>query len=650
MALEPSGVAVEAENPELASMRRRFWISAVLTLPLLLMMGWDLFNQHAMRSRLMQFAQFCLATPVVLWGGWPFFERGWKSVVTSTRQNWNFNMFTLIALGTGISYLASVVALLRPGLMALYFEPAAVITTLVLLGQVLELKARSETGKALRSLLELTPKMARLVGAAREHDIPVEQVRPGDNLRVRPGEKIPVDGIVVQGNSLIDESALTGEPLPVEKVPGDRVSAGTVNGNGSFVMRAERVGSETLLNQIVRMVGEAQRTHAPLQRLADRVSAWFVPLVLAVAALTFAAWLLFGPGPRMEHALVNAVAVLIIACPCALGLATPMAIVAGTGRGAKAGVLVRNAEALEALHRADVLVVDKTGTLTEGKPVLERVLPAPGFDESRTLQLAASLEAQSEHPLADALVRAAQARGLRLRPVDKFESIPGMGVRGIVEGHVVTAGNASMLQAANVPTASLEASISNSPEAQAHSIVLLAVDGQPAAAFLFKDRIKSTTRAAVRVLHEDGMRIAIATGDNPDRAAAIAREMGIAEVRAGLLPDQKAEYVAQLKKAGHWVAMAGDGINDAPALAAAQVGIAMATGTDIAVETAGITLLNGDLRGVVRALRLSRATVRNIRQNLFFAFVYNLLGVPIAGGVLYPFFGVLLSPFLQAQP
>ena len=646
MALEPRGVSREAENPELADMNRRFWIAAVLTMPLLLMMLVALFwpdGHHLMESRRAGWVQFALATPVVWWCGWPFLERGWMSIRSSTWREWNLNMFTLIALGVLVAYGASVAALFGTGLLQFYFEPAAVITTLVLLGQVLELRARSKTGNALRSLLALAPNTARRVQNGQEQDVPLDEVKAGDVLRVRPGEKVPVDGMVTQGRSAVDESSLTGEPIPVEKGEGARLSAGTVNGSGSLLMKAEHVGSETLLNRIVQMVSEAQRTRAPIQGLADRVSAWFVPAVILTATITFAIWWTVGPEPRGQHALVNAVAVLIIACPCALGLATPMAIVAGTGRGAREGVLVRSAEALELLAQVDTVVVDKTGTLTEGKPKLTEMRMLGGFDENEVLRAAATLEAASEHPLAAAVVAAAKERGLPFTAADNFESAAGLGVRGVVDGRVVVAGNTGMMKMANVDVETFREG-----DASALPSILIAMNGRAAAALYFADPIKASTPEAIRLLREEGVRLCMATGDNEQTANRVAKELGIDDVRAGLLPGGKADAVRDLEQKRRKVAMAGDGVNDAPALAAASVGIAMGTGTDVAMESAGITLVNGDLRGVVRALRLSRATVKNIRQNLFFAFVYNLAGVPIAAGLLYPFFGILLSPMLAS--
>jgi Cu+-exporting ATPase len=653
MALEPRTVSMEEENPELRDMSRRFWVSVVLTLPVFLLGMSDLLPgqpvQHAISPRTLAWIELVLATPVVLWGGWPFFQRGWASVV-----NRSLNMFTLIALGTGVAFVFSVVATVAPGLLPasmetahggvpLYFEPAAVIVTLVLLGQVLELRARARTRSALKALLGLAPKTARRVEAdGQERDVPLASVRPGDVLRVRPGEKVPVDGVVIEGRSAIDESMLTGEPLPVEKEPSSRVIGGTVNGTGSFLMRAERVGEATLLAQIVRMVGEAQRSRAPIQRLADRVAAWFVPIVIAVAVVTFAAWLFVGPEPRFAHALVNAVSVLIIACPCALGLATPMSIMVATGRGATAGVLVRNAEAIEVMEKVDTLVLDKTGTLTEGKPRLASVIAFPPFAEAEVLRFAASLERASEHPLANAIVEGARERSVSLVPVSAFQSMTGKGVTGTVDGRIVSVGNAEFTGAA------AEAKQAEPLRAEGQTVVFVAVDGKLAGLLGVADPIKPSAQDALRALRAEGLRIVMLTGDSRTTAQAVARNLGIEEFEAEVLPAQKAEVVKRLRAEGHKVAMAGDGINDAPALAAADVGIAMGTGTDVAMESADITLVKGDLRGILRARRLSRATLRNIRQNLFWAFAYNVLGVPLAGGVLYPAFGLLLSPMIAS--
>ncbi len=656
MALEPREVTGEELNPELLDMKRRLWISAVLTAPLLVLMVLDVFpGAHWLSTAATGWIQFVLATPVVLWAGWPFFQRGWRSIV-----NRHLNMFTLIALGTGTSYLFSIVALFFPSLIPasfrmqtgqtpLYFEPAAVITTLVLLGQVLELRARSQTSSALKSLLGLTPKNARLVDSSgEEQDRPIEQIQIGDTLRVRPGEKVPVDGTVLEGASSVDESMITGEPIPVEKTANDRVTGGTVNGTGSFLMRAERVGSNTVLSHIVRMVSEAQRSRAPIQSLADSVASYFVPAVVLASVLTFVAWAIWGPEPRFGHAFVNAVAVLIIACPCALGLATPMSIMVGTGRGATAGVLVRNAEALERLEKMNTLVVDKTGTLTEGKPKLSSIRSLAGIiSESELLRLAASLELGSEHPLAAAIVAGAKEKGLTLQKATGFSSFTGKGVQGSVEGHSVALGNRALLQELGISSSDLAAE-ADRLRAEGQSVLLVAVDGKLEGLVSVADPIKASTPEAVALLHQEKIQITMLTGDNRTTALAVAKRLGIDNVEADVLPEGKAEVVQKLQASGQVVAMAGDGVNDAPALAKADVGIAMGTGTDVAMESAGVTLVRGDLRGVARALRLSRATMRNIRQNLFFAFIYNVLGVPIAAGILYPFFGILLSPMLAS--
>ncbi|MCC7498797.1 MAG: heavy metal translocating P-type ATPase [Bryobacterales bacterium] len=660
MALEPRSIVVEEDNPELRGMTRRFWVSVGLTLPILALMVSEMLPGKPLQMLLspaaLTWGQFLLAAPVVLWGGWPFFVRGWQSVI-----NRHLNMFTLIALGTGAAFFYSVLATLMPGLfpesfrdphtgaIAVYFEPAAVIVTLVLLGQVLELRARSRTSSALKALLGLAPRMARLIQAdGQEEDVAIEQVKAGDRLRIRPGEKVPVDGVVREGTSYIDESMVTGESVPVEKEPGSKLTGGTVNGTGSLIMEAERVGADTLLAQIVRLVGEAQRSRAPIQRLADKVSGWFVPAVIAVAVLSAIVWGTWGPEPKLAYALVNAVAVLIIACPCALGLATPMSIMVGTGRGAQAGVLVRNAEALEAMEKVDTLVVDKTGTLTEGKPKLVTVRPAARMSDNDLLRLAASLEQGSEHPLASAIVKDAKERGLTLASVDRFQSVTGKGVRGTVEGCDTAAGNARLLTEDLLldPGTLLEEAEALRREGQ--TVIFVAVDGAPAGLLGIADPIKSTTAEAIDALHRQGMRVVMLTGDNRTTAEAVARQLGIDEVEADVLPEQKAAAVKRLQAERHRVAMAGDGVNDAPALAQADVGIAMGTGTDVAMESAGMTLVKGDLRGIVRARRLSQGTMRNIRQNLFFAFVYNALGVPVAAGLLYPFFGLLLSPMIAS--
>lgn len=663
MALEPRTVAGAAEeNAELIDMTRRFWVSTALAAPLfLLAMLADLAPQWIspwIAHRPLQWLQFALATPVVLWGGWPFFVRGWQSVL-----NRHLNMFSLIALGVGVAYVFSVVALFAPeffpqsvrmadGMAPVYFEAAAVITALVLLGQVLELRARSATSTAIKMLLGLAPKTARIVRApgregGREEDIALDRVQPGDILRVRPGEKIPVDGVVTDGASSVDESMVTGEPIPVAKRAGERVIGATVNGTGSLLMRAERVGAETLLAQIVRMVSEAQRSRAPIQRLADTVSAWFVPAVVLIALAAFVVWGVWGPEPRLAHAIINAVSVLIIACPCALGLATPMSIMVGTGRGATAGVLIKNAEALEVMEQVDTLVTDKTGTLTLGKPQLTAVAVANGFAENEILELGASLERASEHPLAAAIVAGAEAEGLKLSAVDDFKSHTGKGVTGRIGGRVVGIGNAKLFEQLQIVPGAL-AQQADAMRADGQTVMFIAIDGKPAGLIGVADPIKQTSAEAIRLLHAQGVRVVMLTGDSRKTAEAVARKLGIDQVFAEVLPEQKTQLVKQLQAEGHIVAMAGDGINDAPALAQAQVGIAMGTGTDVAMESAAITLVKGDLRGIVRARLLSRATLRNIRQNLFFAFIYNVLGVPVAAGVLYPFFGLLLSPIIAA--
>jgi Cu+-exporting ATPase len=659
MALEPRTVTLdEAENPELVDMRHRFWVSFALTVPLLaIAMGRYLPGDPLGRlasEAVWSWVELVLATPVVVWGAWPFFVRFWRSVVT-----WNLNMFTLIGLGVAVAYVYSVIAKLLPGIfpgafrdangeVAVYFEAAAVITTLVLLGQVLELRARSRTGAAIKALLGLAPKTARrLRDDGTEEDIPLDQVRPGDRLRVRPGEKVPVDGSVLEGTSALDESMITGEPMPAEKAPGDRLVGATINGTGSFVMRAERVGAETLLARIVQMVSEAQRSRAPIQKLADQVAGYFVPAVVGIAVVTFIVWALVGPDPKMAHALVNAVAVLIIACPCALGLATPMSIMVASGKGATVGVLFKNAEAIETLRTVNTLVVDKTGTLTRGKPQLVTAVGADGMDERSLVRLAASLERGSEHPLAAAIVLGAQERQVQLADAKEFSALTGRGVRGTVDGRAVALGNRKLLDELGVDPGPLAARAEQLRQ-EGQTVMFVAVDGKPAGLLGVADPIKETTPEAIRQLHKEGIRIAMLTGDSRTTAQAVASQLGIDEVFAEVLPDQKAVMVKRLQAEGRIVAMAGDGINDAPALAQAQVGIAMGTGTDVAMESAGVTLVKGDLRGIVRARRLSHATMRNIKQNLFFAFVYNSIGVPIAAGVLYPVFGLLLSPIIAA--
>jgi Cu+-exporting ATPase len=659
MALEPRTVVpLEEENPELVDMSRRFWVSAALSVPVFaLAMGHDLAPRlipEALSGHPLQWIELVLATPVVLWGGWPFFVRGGRSLVDR-----HLNMFTLIALGVGVAWSYSVVGTLAPGIFPpamrgpegtvhVYFEAAAVITALVLLGQVLELRARSRTGAAIKMLLGLAPKTARLVREdGSETDVPIDRVKSDDRLRVRPGEKIPVDGRVLEGSSSVDEAMVTGEPIPVEKGPGDRLIGATLNGTGSLLMRAERVGADTLLAQIVRMVSEAQRSRAPIQKLADTVSGYFVPAVVAIALLAFIAWELWGPEPRLAHATVNAVAVLIIACPCALGLATPISIMVGTGRGALAGVLIKNAEALETLERVDTLVVDKTGTLTEGKPQLMSVVAAQGFTEEEVLRWGASLEAASEHPLAAAIVAGAKAKGIEPASVEKFQSHTGRGVTGQVEGHRVALGNVRWMAELGIEPNAL-AQRTEGLQAEGQTVVFVAVDEKPAGLIGVADPVKASTPEALKALQQEGVEVVMLTGDNRATAEAVAKRLGIERVRAEVLPEQKVDVVKQLQAEGRIVAMAGDGINDAPALAQSQVGIAMGTGTDVAMESAGVTLVKGDLRGIARVRRLSRATLRNIRQNLFFAFIYNALGVPIAAGVLYPFFGLLLSPIIAA--
>ncbi|MDR3448940.1 MAG: copper-translocating P-type ATPase [Alphaproteobacteria bacterium] len=657
MTLEPVALALSDQpDPELASMTRRLWVAVILSVPLVAkVMGGHLAApmDQTMGGDAGRWFQLALATPVVLWCAWPFFARGWQSIV-----NRNLNMFTLIALGVGMAYGYSLAVTLFPDwfraftgggdMPDVYFESASVITALVLLGQVLELRARSQTNSALRALFDLAPKMARLIaGDGSESDVAVSDVKAGDLLRVRPGEKIPVDGAVTEGASFVDQSMLTGESMPVEKKPGDKVTGATLNGAGGFVMRAERVGLDTMLSQIVAMVAKAQRSRAPIQRMADIVSGYFVPAVVAAAILTAAAWGLFGPSPRMAHAVLNAIAVLIIACPCALGLATPMSIMAGTGRAARAGILIRDAAALETFEKVDTLVIDKTGTLTEGKPKLIDLVTVGGFDILTLLRLAASIERGSEHPLAAAITRGAADRRVQVMEVKDFQSLTGKGVTGVVEGAPVALGNAALMQAMNVDIEELEKLALPYRDA-GQTAMLLAVDGLPAGLIVVADPVKETTPEAIRLLRQEGLRIVMLTGDNRATARAVAKKLGIDEVEADMLPARKAEIIEALQKAGRKVAMAGDGVNDAPALAAAEIGIAMGNGTDVAMESAGITLIKGDLMGIVRARRLSRAVMGNIRQNLFFAFVYNVLGVPVAAGALYPFFGILLSPIIAS--
>jgi Cu+-exporting ATPase len=657
MALEPRNVTANASNPELDDMTRRFWIGVVLTIPLLAVMVSDILPghplQHLLPGQLLGWIEFALATPVVLWAGLPFFERGWASIVHRSP-----NMFTLIAIGTGAAYLYSVAAVVAPGIfpatfrdtsgnLGLYFEAAAVIMVLVLLGQVLELKARSQTSSAIKALLGLAPKTARRISEdGKEADVALSEIQVGDRLRVRPGEKVPTDGFVIEGRSSVDESMVSGEPIPVEKTEGAKVVGGTINGTGSFVMKAERVGADTLLAQIVKMVSEAQRTRAPIQRLADTVASYFVPAVLVASAITFAVWAVFGPQPHYAHALVNAVAVLIIACPCALGLATPMAIMVGTGRGASEGILIRNAEALEIFEKVDTLVVDKTGTLTEGKPRLTAAVPAEDFDETQLLQSVASLEKASEHPLAAAIIAGAKEKNIELVTVTEFQSVTGKGVTGTLQGKRIGVGNAALMQDLGAASDTLQER-AESLRKDGQTVMFVASDGRFAGLIAVADPIKASTLEAIQQLKQEGIRVVMVTGDNHTTAAAVAQKLGI-DFEADVLPEKKAEVVKKLQSRGAIVTMAGDGVNDAPALAQAHVGIAMGTGTDVAMETGGITLVKGDLRGVVKARRLSQRTMSNIRQNLFFAFFYNVLGVPLAAGVLYPLFGLLLNPMIAA--
>lgn len=657
MALEPEIASLETgPNPELADMTRRFWIGGALALPaVVLEMGGHLAGPHNwIDPTLSNWIQLVFATPVVFWAGWPFLVRGWQSLLTR-----NLNMFTLIAMGTGVAYVYSLIGTVAPqvfpatfrgheGAVAVYFEAAAVITVLVLLGQVLELRARDATSGAIKALLQLAPKTARRVDAAGgEHEVEIDALHAGDRLRVRPGEKVPVDGIILEGRSSLDESLVTGESMPVTKETGAKVIAGTLNQSGSFIMRADKVGRETLLSQIVQMVADAQRSRAPIQRLADQVAGWFVPTVIAVAIIAFAAWAWFGPEPRLAFGLVAAVSVLIIACPCALGLATPMSIMVGVGRGAHAGVLIKNAEALERMEKIDTLVVDKTGTLTEGKPKVVAIVPAAGFAKDDILRLAASVERASEHPLADAIVRAAKEKQLALGQVEAFDSPTGRGATGKVDGKTVVLGNAKHLTSIGIDTNALDAEAERL-RGDGATVINMAIDGKLAGLFAIADPVKASTPDALKALAAEGIKVIMLTGDNRTTAEAVARRLGIADVEAEVLPDQKSAVVTKLQKADRSVAMAGDGINDAPALAAAEVGIAMGTGTDVAMESAGITLLKGDLTGIVRARKLSQATMSNIRQNLFFAFIYNAAGIPIAAGILYPAFGLLLSPIIAA--
>lgn len=656
MALEPETITgEEGKNPELTDLKKRFWIGLILTLPVFaLEMGTHLLDfHHYISGTVSNWVQLVLATPVVLWAGKPFFERALASLKTR-----NLNMFTLIAMGTGVAWLYSVVATLAPGIfpdtfrqdgaVAVYFEAAAVITVLVLLGQVLELKAREQTGGAIRALLDLTPKTARRVNEnGEDEDVPLDQIKVGDLLRVRPGEKVPLDGVVTEGKSAVDESMVTGESMPVKKEPGGKVIGATMNQTGSFVMKAERVGKDTMLSQIVHMVAEAQRSRAPIQRLADIVSGWFVPAVIAVAAIAFLIWMVFGPSPAFSYGLIAAVSVLIIACPCALGLATPMSIMVGVGKGAQAGVLIKNAEALERMEKIDTLVIDKTGTLTEGKPTVTKIVAAEGFAEDELLVLAASLEQGSEHPLAHAIVMAAKGKGLDLPQTEGFDSPTGKGVIGTIDGRDIALGNVMLMKEKSVDVSALSAQ-ADELRSDGATVIFIAVDGKSAGLLAIADPIKETTPDAIKALHAQGIRIVMLTGDNRRTAEAVAKTLGIEEVEAEILPEDKSRIVKKLREEGKIVAMAGDGTNDAPALAAADVGIAMGTGTDVAMESAGITLLKGDLTGIVRARKLSVATMNNIRQNLFFAFIYNAAGVPVAAGILYPVFGILLSPIIAA--
>ncbi|WP_435641776.1 heavy metal translocating P-type ATPase [Micavibrio aeruginosavorus] len=655
MALEPEVITGdEGPNEELRDMTRRFWIGLVLTLPVFaLEMGAHLFNLHLVGQPLSNWLQMLLATPVVLWAGWPFFTRGWASLKTR-----NLNMFTLIAIGTGAAWLYSMVATLAPGIfppafrqaggaVAIYFEAAAVITVLVLLGQVLELRAREKTGGAIRALLDLAPKTARRVGEHGDEDISLEHVAQGDLLRVRPGEKVPLDGTVMEGRSAVDESMVTGESMPVMKEAAAKVIGGTMNQTGTFIMRADKIGKDTMLSRIVNMVAEAQRSRAPIQRMADMVAGWFVPVVILVAIISFGIWAFFGPAPAFAYALVAAVSVLIIACPCALGLATPMSIMVGVGRGAQAGVLIKNAESLERMEKIDTLVIDKTGTLTEGKPKVTAIVAEAGFDETGLLAFAATLETGSEHPLAHAIVEAAKEKGLTLPQISDFDSPTGKGVVGQIEGQLVALGNVKLMDDLKIDVAGLS-SRADELRSNGATVIFMAVGGKAAGLLAIADPIKATTHEAIQALQKSGLRVVMLTGDNKVTAQAVARQLGIAEVEAEVLPEDKSRIVKKLQAEGRVVAMAGDGTNDAPALAAADVGIAMGTGTDVAMESAGVTLLKGDLNGIVKARRLSVAVMRNIRQNLFFAFIYNMAGVPIAAGILYPTFGILLSPVMAA--
>jgi Cu+-exporting ATPase len=657
MALEPRTVTLEDKNPELEDMTRKFWISLVLSLPVLfLAMGEHIpgLNLHKIISpKTSIWVQFILSTPVVLWAGKVFFQRGWASII-----NKSLNMFTLIALGVGVAYIYSIVATLFPGIFPdslkmhggivnVYFEASAIITSLVLMGQVMELGARSKTSSAIKALLGLAPKTARIIDNGNEKDIPLEQVKVGDKIRVRPGEKIPVDGIVIEGSSSVDESMITGEPIPVEKNINDKVTGATINNSGTIIIQAEKVGSDTVLSQIVKMVSEAQRSRAPIQKLADTVAKYFVPAVLLIAIITFAVWFFIGPEPRLAYAIVNAVAVLIIACPCALGLATPMSVMVGIGRGAKEGVLIKNAEALEILEKVDTLVIDKTGTLTMGKPKLQSVLALEGFSENDILSLVASLEQGSEHPLAAAIVNGAKEKNLTLSQVKDFKSVTGKGVTGNIEGKNIILGNKALFEQENISLAGLGEK-ADELRKNGETVMFIAIDNQPAGLVSVIDPIKETTAQAIKDLKEAGINVVMLTGDSRKTAEAVAGKLGITQIEAEILPDQKSNVIKKLQEQGHIVAMAGDGINDAPALAQANVGIAMGTGTDVAIESAGVTLLKGDLSGIVKAIRLSKSMMRNIRQNLFFAFIYNVAGVPIAAGILYPWTGLLLSPIIAS--
>lgn len=659
MALEPKAISEESEeNPELGMMQKRFWVSLLLTFPVFIIAMADVIPGQPLKGlaseRTFTFIELILATPVVLWGGWPFFVKGWQSIIHKS-----LNMFTLISIGVSVAYLYSLIATLFPeifpssfrgeqGQVQVYYEAAAVIITLILLGQVLELKARSQTSNAIKALLGLAPKTARRVKEdGSEEDIPLDQVQPGDKLRVRPGEKVPVDGVVVEGTTSVDESMITGEPIPVEKAKGDKVIGATINGTGSIIIEAKKVGAETVLSQIVKMVSEAQRSRAPIQKLADVVAGYFVPAVILISILTFIIWALVGPEPKMAHALINSVAVLIIACPCALGLATPMSIMVATGKGAMQGVLFKNAEAIEVMRKVDTLLTDKTGTLTEGKPKLVSINPTGEMVEADLLKYAASLEKGSEHPLAAAIVKGSEERGISLTNAKDFVSITGKGVKGTIDGKTVALGNQKFMEDLKIDLSSL-LETANHQRAQGQTVMFVSINSSLAGFIGVADPIKETTPQAIKALHKEGIRIIMATGDNQKTAEAVAKKLGIDDVIAGVLPDQKAMEVKRLQEKGHIVAVAGDGINDAPALAQAQVGIAMGTGTDVAMESAGVTLIKGDLRGIVRARRLSRATMKNIKQNLFAAFIYNSLGVPLAAGALYPFFKILLSPMIAA--